>query len=121
MASTEHPASSPLLNITLVYSPAPRQVREWVLALPAGATLAQALAACRFHEAFPDVSAEGLSVGIWGRKASPAHRLQDHDRIEVYRALRVDPKVARRERFGRQGARSAGLFARRRPGAKAGY
>jgi len=33
----------------------------------------------------------------------------------------VDPKVARRERFARQGAKTAGLFAKRRAGAKAGY
>ncbi|MFY8043382.1 MAG: RnfH family protein, partial [Rhodoferax sp.] len=29
--------------------------------------------------------------------------------------------VARRERFANQGAKSAGLFAKRRSGAKAGY
>jgi len=39
----------------------------------------------------------------------------------LWRPLRVDPKLARRERFGQQGARAAGLFARRRPGAKPGY
>jgi len=41
--------------------------------------------------------------------------------VEIWRPLRVDPKLARRERFGRQGARSAGLFAKRRPGSKPGY
>jgi putative ubiquitin-RnfH superfamily antitoxin RatB of RatAB toxin-antitoxin module len=41
------------------------------------------------------------------------HGLRAGDRIEGYRTLRVDPKVARRERFARQGARSAGLFARK--------
>nr|MCU0926665.1 RnfH family protein [Hydrogenophaga sp.] len=47
--------------------------------------------------------------------------LREGDRVEVYRLLRVDPKVARRERFVGQGARRAGLFAQRRPGSKAGY
>ena len=47
--------------------------------------------------------------------------LQLQDRVEVYRALKVDPKVARRERFAKQGARTTGLFASKRPGAKAGY
>jgi hypothetical protein len=41
--------------------------------------------------------------------------------VELYRPLLVDPKVARRERFRRQGARNTGLFAQRRPGAKPGY
>ena len=36
--------------------------------------------------------------------------LRDQDRIEIYRPLRVDPKVARRERFVKQGSRGAGLF-----------
>jgi putative ubiquitin-RnfH superfamily antitoxin RatB of RatAB toxin-antitoxin module len=60
-------------------------------------------------------------VGLWGRKAKLDDLLRDQDRIEVYRPLRVDPKVARRERFVKQGARGAGLFAQKRQGAKAGY
>jgi sulfur carrier protein len=47
--------------------------------------------------------------------------LRDQDRVEFYRGLRVDPKVARRERFSKQGARASGLFAKRRPGSKPGY
>jgi putative ubiquitin-RnfH superfamily antitoxin RatB of RatAB toxin-antitoxin module len=58
---------------------------------------------------------------VWGRKAPLSQLLRDHDRVEVYRPLRVDPKVARRERFVKQGARSAGLFVKKRAGAKAGY
>jgi putative ubiquitin-RnfH superfamily antitoxin RatB of RatAB toxin-antitoxin module len=58
---------------------------------------------------------------VWGRKAPPGQLLRDRDRVEIWRPLRVDPKLARRERFGQQGARTAGLFAKRRPGAKPGY
>ena len=54
-------------------------------------------------------------------KVPLAYMLRADDRVEVYRPLQVDPKVARRERFVRQGAKSAGLFTKRRPGAKAGY
>ncbi|MBC7601765.1 MAG: RnfH family protein, partial [Ramlibacter sp.] len=46
---------------------------------------------------------------------------RDGDRVEVYRVLIVDPKVARRERFRKQGNNNAVLFATRRVGAKAGY
>ena len=60
-------------------------------------------------------------LGIWGRKAVPSQVLRDGDRLEIYRQLKADPKVARRERFSRQGARATGLFATRRPGAKPGY
>lgn len=121
MASPEKAKSLPGLKISVVYSPAPRQVREWALALAPGATVATALSLCRLLEEFPELQADRLRVGIWGRKTSLVHLLQHMDRIEIYRPLQVDPKVARRERFNRQGAKSAGLFAKTRPGAKAGY
>lgn len=105
------------VQVTVAHSPAPRQVREVVLDLPEGATVAEALQAT----GWPVQTWQGQDVGIWGRKAHLDTRLQPLDRVEVYRPLRVDPKVARRERFGRQGARAAGLFARRRPGGKPGY
>jgi sulfur carrier protein len=47
--------------------------------------------------------------------------LREGDRVEIYRALRVDPKEARRQRFAGQGAKTAGLFVKKRQGAKAGY
>ena len=109
------------MNITLVYSPAPRQVREWTLELEPGATVSQALAGCSIFEEFPGLAENRLLAGIWGRRVRLDHLVADKDRIEIYRPLRVDPKTARRERFDRQGAKSAGLFTRKRPGAKAGY
>jgi putative ubiquitin-RnfH superfamily antitoxin RatB of RatAB toxin-antitoxin module len=110
-----------LLSVSLVYSPAPRQVREWQLEFAAGATVAKALAVCGALDEFPELQANRLVLGIWGRKTTPGHLLRDGDRVEIYRGLRVDPKVARRERFSRQGAKRAGLFAKTRVGAKAGY
>ena len=41
--------------------------------------------------------------------------------IELYRPLKVDPKVARRQRFKRQGKGRTGLFAKRKSGSAAGY
>jgi len=56
---------------------------------------------------------KSFEVSIWGRHAEGTSVLKDGDRVELTRPLRVDPKVARRERFQRQGVRTAGLFARR--------
>ena len=64
---------------------------------------------------------DALALSVWGRKASGNQPLRADDRVELSRPLTVDPKVARRERFAKQGAKSAGLFAKRRAGAKAGY
>jgi uncharacterized protein len=121
MAMPDSFTGSPRLQISLVYSPAPRQVREWTIALATGGTVAQALAACGIFDEFADLQKSRLMIGVWGRKISLDHRLDDRDRIEIYRVLQVDPKTARRERFNQQGAKSAGLFSKIRPGAKAGY
>jgi putative ubiquitin-RnfH superfamily antitoxin RatB of RatAB toxin-antitoxin module len=107
--------------ITVLYSPAPRQVLEWSLQLPAGSTVGAALLASGWPAAAPDMDLAQADVGIWGRRCTPQQVLQEGDRVEVYRGLLVDPKVARRERFKAQGARATGLFAKKRPGAKAGY
>ena len=100
---------------------APRQVREVEIQIPAPGSARQALHLSGLLQQFPELVGQDLVLGIWGRKCGLDQPLRDLDRIEIYRPLQVDPKVARRERFARQGARSAGLFARRRAGAKAGY
>ena len=104
-----------MLNIEVVWVDAGGQVQERSMQLPCGAKLQDALAACGVallaHQA----------CGIWGRIKGLEHALQDGDRVEMYHPLKVDPKVARRERFAKQGARSAGLFAARRANSKAGY
>lgn len=109
------------IDVVVAYAPAPRQVRELALKLAAGTTLAQALQASGLAALYPELDLAHAPVGVWGRRAARELVLRDQDRVEVYRALRVDPKVARRERFAKQGAGTAGLFAKRRAGAKAGY
>ena len=109
------------ITVTVAYSPAPRQVWEVTLTLPAGSTVQAAIDASGLLAQHPDINLSPGHVGVWGRKAPLDQPLRERDRIEIWRPLRVDPKLARRERFGQQGARTAGLFAKRRPGAKPGY
>ncbi|MHB1125011.1 MAG: RnfH family protein [Ramlibacter sp.] len=103
------------MRVTVLYSPAPREVLEWDVAVDAGATVAQAIERSGLPQAWPGFDWRGASVGIWGRKSRLDAALREGDRIEVYRPLQVDPKLARRERFARQGAGTAGLFAKRQP------
>lgn len=114
--------SGSTVQVTVVVCIAPRKTQEWVLQLPEGATVADALRACGADGALgPQGSADRPTLGIWGRAVLPDAAIRHLDRVEVYRPLKVDPKVARRERFARQGARTTGLFARQRPGGKSGY
>lgn len=114
-------ASEMTLQITVVYSPAPRDVREVSLCLAPGSTVSQALQASGLLQLFPLINQPSTVVGVWGRKADLNQPLRENDRVEIYRPLTVDPKVARRERFAKQGARTAGLFSKKREGAAAGY
>jgi putative ubiquitin-RnfH superfamily antitoxin RatB of RatAB toxin-antitoxin module len=102
------------LRVSVVYSPAPRETHEWQMELPSGSTVADAIAASPLRGEFPQADPAAMTVGIWGRKAAATQVLRERDRIEICRPLKVDPKVARRERFRRQGARAAGLFARKK-------
>ncbi|WP_210546419.1 RnfH family protein [Rhodoferax sp. PAMC 29310] len=113
--------ASELIQITLVYSPTPRVVREQIMGVPDGTTVHQALMRSVLVVEYPDLLNDETQIGIWGRLSNLTQILRDKDRIEVYRPLTVDPKVARRERFTKQGAKAAGLFAKKRLGAKAGY
>jgi len=109
------------IRVTVVYAPGPRQTVEVSLELKSGQTVWDAVLASGLPERFPDLLTTSPLLGIWGRKVTAGHGLRDLDRVEIYRPLRVDPKVARRERFVKQGARTAGLFSKRRAGAKPGY
>lgn len=104
-----------LLTVQVVWVDALAQVQERSVLLPVGAQVHDALRACGLES---DTQA---ACGVWGRVQSLGHGLQPGDRVELYQPLKVDPKVARRERFAQQGARGAGLFASRRPNSKSGY
>jgi putative ubiquitin-RnfH superfamily antitoxin RatB of RatAB toxin-antitoxin module len=110
-----------MLHVTVAYSPAPREVFEEVLDVAEGATARDAVRASQLPLQFPQLDWQAMQPGIWGRAVEWDQALQDLDRVELCRPLTVDPKVARRERFKKQGARGTGLFANRRKGGKAGY
>ncbi len=117
-----------MIQIDCMFSPAPRKVVQLRLSLPEGTLVKDALAT--LHQS-PEwlaylgslkLSPETPSKqGIWGRMVTSHQVLKDGDRLEIYRTLQVDPKIARKQRFKRQGKGRTGLFARRRVGAVAGY
>lgn len=121
MSSVSQPDKDQSLSITVVWSSAARQTTQVQLQVPDTCTAAQAVRLSGLLNGLPDTDIDALSLAVWGRKASADQLLRDGDRLELLRPLKVDPKVARRERFSKQGAKSAGLFAQRRAGSKAGY
>lgn len=113
-----------MITVELLVGAGPRCIVTRTLSLPVGSTVAEALkAACTDAELNQALAVipKPWAVGIWNKKVPLSRVLHSGDRLELYRPLTVDPKVARRERFKKQGAKTAGLFAKLRAGAKAGY
>ena len=113
-----------MVEVTVMYSPAPCVVHERVMQMTIGVTVKHAIEQSGLLTECSEIDlsqAEAFTVCIWGKKTTPHHVLRDLDRIEICRPLKVDPKVARRERFQKQGTSRAGLFSKRRAGAKPGY
>jgi putative ubiquitin-RnfH superfamily antitoxin RatB of RatAB toxin-antitoxin module len=73
------------------------------LTLADGATVADALSRVKTAPGFVDLDLERMRVGIFGSVvADRTQRLEEGDRLEVYRPLTVDPMTARRLRANRK-------------------
>jgi putative ubiquitin-RnfH superfamily antitoxin RatB of RatAB toxin-antitoxin module len=74
------------------------------LSLPQGARLADALLLAERDEELQGIDFSRVPLGIFGQRVQRDQVLSDGDRIEIYRPLAQDPKIARRERArtGRQ-------------------
>ncbi len=68
------------------------------LALPAGATLRQAVEASGLLQREPGIDLDVQKAGVFGKVKPGDTPLRDGDRVEVYRALQADPKETRRRR-----------------------
>jgi len=72
----------------------PGRVDAVTVELPAGAVVRDALRAA-------GVQAE--EVGVFGKRVRADTPLADGDRVEIYRALALDPKERRRQRARKRG------------------
>ena len=86
-----------LNRVAVVYALPERQYQV-ELELPAGATVGDALAAVADREPFADLDLAAVPVGVYGERVTAERLLDDHDRLEIYRPLLLDPLEARRRR-----------------------
>lgn len=87
------------IKVEVAYAEPARQFLRQV-SLPAGATVADAVAACGIDREY-GIDAAALEAGIWSKRVRRDSVLADGDRVELYRGLRIDPKEARRLRAAR--------------------
>ena len=91
------------IDVEVVYARPERQDLV-TLTLPAGATVADALAQVADRAPFAALDLARMPVGVFGDRVDRSRRLVQGDRVELYRPLVIDPREARRRRAsGRNG------------------
>jgi putative ubiquitin-RnfH superfamily antitoxin RatB of RatAB toxin-antitoxin module len=86
-----------MINVEIVYAQPQRAIAK-SLEMPQGARIADALALAAADQEFLGVDLGRAAVGIFGKAAPHDQLLKEGDRIEIYRPLLEEPKLARRKR-----------------------
>ena len=68
------------------------------LLVPAGTTVKAAIGLSGLAKRHPEIAGETMATGIYGRSVPGETVLSAGDRVEIYRPLLADPKLARRRR-----------------------
>jgi putative ubiquitin-RnfH superfamily antitoxin RatB of RatAB toxin-antitoxin module len=93
-----------MLKVEVVYALAQGSIAKSLQVLP-GASIADALNLAAADPQFQGVDLANAAVGIYGKIADREQPLNDGDRIEIYRPLLEEPKLARRQRASRIASR----------------
>ena len=75
---------------------------SYKLKVPEGTTILDAISKSGVLDDCPEILLEQSRVGIFSEFRSLQDRVNDGDRIEIYRELKIDPKQLRRERANRK-------------------
>ena len=85
------------MKISVVYALPGRQVvREFDL--DRETTVAEAIRQSGLPVEFPEIGANTMLVGIYGKVVMRSALLKPGDRVEIYRPLKLDPQAARFKR-----------------------
>jgi len=91
-------ASTPFeIRIEIVYAEQQRSIVK-SLSVAQDTLLGDALSLAALDEDFQGLDLANAAVGIFGSVASRDRLLKEGDRIEIYRPLAEEPKLARRRR-----------------------
>ncbi len=83
------------MNIGVAYADPRRQL--WLrLDVPEGSTVREAIERSGILEKIPELDLDQQKVGIYGKLSKLNAVLQEHDRVEIYRALIADPNTVKR-------------------------
>ena len=74
---------------------------RYVVSVPAGTTARQAIERSHIVTQHPEIDLSTQSIGIFGKIQSLDTTVSPGDRVEIYRPLIVDPKLARQRRVAK--------------------
>ena len=74
----------------------PGAQRVLSLRVPSGSTARRAVLLSCIDALFPEIDAASCPLGVFGTAVGDDYRLEDGDRLEIYRPLENDPMEARR-------------------------
>ncbi len=84
--------------------------RQCLIALEVepGCTALDAAQRSGIDRQFPEIDWRTAKLGVFGKLLdAPAHHvLREHDRVEIYRPLLIDPKAVRRQRAAQRQTRA---------------
>jgi len=90
------------LNIEVAYARSDKQLII-PLQVTESCTVEQAIELSGVLGQFPEIDLAVNKVGIFSKICPLTSRLQENDRVEIYRSLAIDPMEARRQRAVKQG------------------
>jgi uncharacterized protein len=83
------------MNIGVAY--ADKFKRLWLqLEVPDGSTVREAIECSGLLPQFPEIDLSTQAVGIFGRIVKLDTRVNDGDRVEIYRPITADPETVER-------------------------
>jgi len=89
------------MKIEVAYAKPEEQVII-ALDLPTGTTAELAIFQSGLLQRFPEIDLAQNKIGIFSKLCKLDYVLRPGDRVEIYRPLLADPKVARRNRAAKQ-------------------
>ncbi len=97
----------PKISVEVVFALPKKQYREVVM-LEAHSTVEQAIQASNILDLCRYINLNCNKVGIFSQLVRLDHKLQEGDRVEIYRPLTADPNELRRQRAKRATIRKDG-------------
>ena len=98
-----------MIKVEVAYA-TPEKQRIIEVEVPVGTTVAEAVRQSGIEREFPELTLDGMPMGVFGRKVPKPDREELHagDRVELYRPLLIDPKQARLNRAAKAKQDAAG-------------